>query len=335
MSLVRKLGYGVMAVLIAFDVWLMVVVTTPPKDEKPKVVQFTGGAGGARDFVEYIDGVLDQLPAEEPMSVTQDDITLWALETLPMFGYEGLLNYPVVPSAIELVPTLSPMEHNHILGRALCTYPGAPIAAPNNIEMNFRTANPHSAWFGEGDRFLPTLIHEMIHIQGVCGSGEASETATQLVTLEVLAALVNGGNEEALRPLLQELRDIALASLQLEAWQGTDEDFQEYREFRDTVLTSAVERARFEKSIRFWSQSFSHKAQLTYILRAYNDSVWRHLNTAFADEDSYTGDLYIPEFGDTASRRTLTYDGRRPFKMDDLVYFIENAEDLVREFDRR
>lgn len=302
------------------------------EDETPteEIYQQIGGGGGGRDFVLYLDELIDRLPAEEPMSVSDADIVLWELEILPYFGYEGLVNFPVVPSAVTLTPYLDPMQHNHILGRAYCQAPSSTVEAENRIEMNARTANPHSAWFGAGDRFLPTLVHELIHIQGVCGSGAHSETATQVATYEVLAAMVNHGNMAALRPLLEELRDIALAAMQLDALEAGDEAFAEFTDFQSEVMGSAEADARFQKSMRFWSQSVSHRSQLRYILRAYNAEVFDHIVHAFGN-NGRTAELYLPQYLEAESRIDLDYDGTRTFEIDDLIYFINNAEEIVEE----
>jgi hypothetical protein len=311
----------------------------------PDQVPLVEGEGDMREFVEYLDVLVDKFSAKERvMPVDQQEITAWSLEVLPYFAYERLVNYPVMPDSIAFTPYLDGMMHNHILGRAQCTdLPGLDL--PKTIEMNLRTANPRSAWYGKSDYFLPTLIHELIHIQGVCGDGELSETSTQVVTLEVLASLVNHGNRAVLYPLLLELRDMALAWMNYEAFQAHDDwikepaesrdspdPIEEYAEFRATIVDDAFGNSRWEKARRFWGQDASHQSHYRYILKAYNWGVFEKLLVGFKTGEA--PELYVPDYTldrPGSYRVNTNYPGHRDFPIDDLIYVLKHAAELVED----
>lgn len=287
---------------------------------------------GVREFVVTVDGLLDTL--ERPAISPNDyDIVMWAYEVLPYFEYERVRNGVVIPNSAALTAYLTGMEHQHILGRATCVAPndmpfeGADRPYPFDVELNGRLGNQHSAWYGDPS-YLPTLIHEFAHVQGACGHGEADEHAAQVVTAEILSALVLGGNREALYPLLEELRSWALGWLLYDAINlndGSEEKLAAYKAFRDGVYDDPFETARSDKALRFWDRE--GRSNLSTMLHTYSVTPFVKLVEGFG---SGSVPLVIPNF-EVYERgwEDKPYPGHRKFVVDDFVAFLQSVEALV------
>ena len=202
-----------------------------------------------------------------PKIRTPDDITQWVKEVVPYFSYEmitdpeseyGTYSGPRFPENISFTYYEDERQHSHILGTANCL--------SQSITLNGRYANENSAFYERND-LLVILVHELAHIQGICyGSSRLdSEISAQLATLEVLAALVNHGNKQALGPLLGELRKMSLNAALYMAYE--EERIDDFLSLVTTIVDSPYEQARLAKSARYWVVDKEHES---YILYTYN-----------------------------------------------------------------
>lgn len=286
----QRLQRGVLALLAAASLVALLVVS--PGD--------SSRLSRAAEFALKVDASIDAMQKPEYSAA---DAELWVLEVSPFFSYEGLtpMGMALDPpfAEVEFVPQPDGMSHNHILGYTYCD---------GQVSLNARFVNPVSTWFNR-DEFLGTLTHELIHNLGggFCeGSSESLESRTQLATLEVLAAMANGGNKVALWALLTELRDIAMATVEYEALKAGD--IGVYEELQALIFPGdAVEKSRFDKSMRFWEDDMDG---LMGILDRYNARV-------FKDWQDFQFDVEIPLQGVTA------------VEMNDLKYVIENLDELA------
>lgn len=292
----RRIRRGLAALLLvgAFVVGI-VSASSPPTTYSP-----------AAAFALRIDAALDRLP--EPAQPTYDDLTVyWPFEIAPYFEYEGLTDYEYgVPPIVILEPQLGAMEHVHIAGYTYCE---------DAVFLNARYINPVSVW-NERTEVLATLVHEMVHTVGgdFCSfDSVTAESRTQLGTLEVLAAMANHGNEYAFYALLDELRDIAMSTAELEYIEAGD--IAGFRALYQEVYPEAARLARIDKSLRFWANDME---TLKGILDRYSKVVF---------DDFQDGEFlaYLPGYRQ----------GATTIPMDDLVYVLSNLDELSRYFDRQ
>ena len=273
----------------------------------------------AAELALRLDGLLDQV--EEPkVEITQATIAAWTVEILPYFEYEGITSASVTPDSVKLTLFPSAMENFHVLGQAFCdVFGGGPV------DLNGRVANPTSAWYDK-PFVLATLVHELGHIQGggLCsGSSAELESTTQLVALEVLAAMANGGNELALYALLDELRDMAMGAAHYEAIANGNLDG--YRALVGQVFDAPDEQARAAKSARRWS---SDPATLREILYKYS---WIPVDKILDGlEKGQIPDLKLAPVQETFGFYGRPSNPRRPLVIDDLAYVLEHADELLR-----
>lgn len=253
-----------------------------------------------------IDAVLDQYEAPQEFFPESLD-PYWVFEVAPFFQYEGLTTAEYEPPAVIFEPQRGGADHNHLLGYTYCG---------NEVFINIRVINPMSAWYGWERNPLATLVHEMVHTLGgdFCSLDSATaESATQTAALETLAALANGGNRVALYSLLQELKDMAMGVVLAEALKNDDLDG--YREFRSRIDPSALQEARFEKSMRFWRNDMP---LLMEILDKYSAKVFANVQAGELVAD-------IPSAGGIG-------DGSRDHvPLDDLSYVLANMEEMAED----
>jgi len=338
MSLERFLGRVFPILLVVALVTVLCVMASGcGGGSSPTVYEKYGqGVEGAKRFVEDATEVLDAVPEQyRVMKATNENLVEWELEILPYYDYEGLVNVVKVPDIVEHQPELAGMQHFHILGWAACSAFLDKYHQPHTVHFNNRMFNPVSAWNGDSERYLPTVIHELIHIQGVCDHGWVDENADQDVTMEVGAALVNGGNRAAFYPMIAEYRDIAMAYVFYEALlaqaSGDEDALPDFFEWRRSIITDPFERQRLEKSWRHWN--LTPALQVTYrgILHDYNWTVWQNLQTAM--KTGYTPEIYLPYYSENPGALSdlleeKNYDGTRRFKMDDFLSLIRNMKAL-------
>lgn len=271
----------------------------------------------AAELAYRLDKLLDAIP-EQTIEVTPVAIKEWTFEILPFFEYEGIVGAAIRPESVLLTPYLEAMEHSHVLGRAYCTPAGG-----GPVEINARVANKRSAWYGRPS-FLATLVHELGHIQGggLCSdNSDETESTTQLVTLEVLAAIANGGNGVALLSVLDELRDMLMGAVHYEALLGKIEGWEK---FRAEIYSDTDEIARSEKSKRRWR---SDPALLKEILYKYSWIPVQKILKGLPEQKIPRLLLGEPEW----DGELIPYGAPqpRPLEIDDLAYVIEHAEELV------
>ena len=285
----------VAAVLIATVACVVTGATTSPAQESQ-----------AKLMAERLDRAYDAL--ESVPQARAEDVELWITEVSPFFSYEeldpvaGYMGHDFVTVYWELFNTGT--EFNHIAGYTYCE--GA-------VALNARMVKKLSTWYTK-DIFLGTLIHEAIHnIGGVYCSLDSreAESRTQLGMLEVLAAMANQGNLQALKALVGELRDVASNTYEYELLKA--DKMAEFIKWYTTVLNpgDAFAEAKLMKSYRFWASDW---ATLIGILDRYSNFVFQDMadfkydgwqNVSIAELENFT------------------------VKMDDVKYLLDHLEELV------
>lgn len=313
-TLLRHKGHRLsLAVVLALAA--VIVTTFGQNNESP--IPNTQAALLADD----LDLILDALPKQQ-LEINQRTINEWTAEILPYFEYEGIIASAFVPNEVRLTSYVNAMENFHVLGRAYCSSAGG-----GPIEINARVGNPVSAWYGRTS-FLATLVHELGHVQGggLCSdNSDETESTTQLVTLEVLAAMANGGNKLALYAVLDELRDMLMGAVQYEAMVGKVDG---WREFRERVYSTPEEIARSEKSARRWR---SNRPLLKEILFKYSYVPVQKILKGLPDEKIPKLMLGEPPWDgwDGAVIPYVQPLKPRALAIDDLAYVLDHAEEIL------
>lgn len=293
------------------------------------------------DWAQRFDDLYDAIPrAMYPKMTTDAEIQQWVQEIVPFFSYERVTDPKQetgepfgarYPTSIEYTYYTTGRDHNHLLGTTNCL--------SGEITMNARMTNSTSPFF-ERDDTLVVLVHELAHAQGICWGDDRldSEVSAHLVTLEVMAAMLNRGNTFVLGPLVAELRDMSLAAAQYAATR--DGKLDQYFAFEAELLDDEFERAFEDKARRFWE---SDPAQLTRILEAYNYGPLNELRIAFGQSCVYR-DLYWSKETQDIEADLVHTDApcvngvqlpinwsvfEQPLIVDDLYYFFEHAEGFV------
>lgn len=247
----RRLVAGVATALIS------IALFTPGAGAAPRVINPTYGVPIANEihitiaeeqaFVARLQRQIERLPVVHPIT-SQNDLYTWAIELLPFYSYEGLVDYGIsrLPSDITFVVYPGDSAF-HLLGQAACNADGKDEGP---ISINSRYSNPVSPMYGRDDA-LWTLTHELQHMQGgtFCkGDSPTLETNTQLGSTEVMAAMVNYGNTVALRPFLEEVRDMGIGAI--ESVMPRDA-FNVW--FGNLYHHDPIRMGRFWKSTRHWA----------------------------------------------------------------------------------
>lgn len=261
-----------------------------------------------------LDWLADQLPAK-PMLTSIEEMNEWAIEILPYMAYEGIHEPEAnIPYDLGLFFAMSASAF-HLAGQAMCrTLDEGEVLGP--IILNGRYINPVSTWYGR-ETSLAVLTHELVHMQGgtfCSGKSEDLEANTQIAAMEVMAAMVNHGNKAVLRPLLLELKDMVLASLQY------DLDRAAYMSFRVTLDSDPFTIAAAEKSYRHWGTA---STELKDILYKYN---------------VVPVNAIIEGLGDGTVERVQSVQWNLaddtvevlPLQVDDLQYLFAHVDDYVR-----
>ena len=264
------------------------------------------------------DKLYDSLPESRP-SMTKEDLIKWAVEVIPMFEYEGFVAPARWPKRDEVgfFAFASGDDHNHILGRSNCG---------SYAILNYRVANEHSSWFQDDDT-ITAFIHELAHVQQgpeCAQSVQRVENTAQIMTLEVSSALINQGNLEVLPSLISELRGMAISSAYAAALE--DKDLGKYIHLRGQLSPGAISRAKFEKSTRRWSEN---PARLKDILNFYNVQPLLMTMNAIRFNNNQIQDLALPREQLYQSGSMLSYRPVKTYKLEDLAYFLKNAEAIV------
>jgi hypothetical protein len=141
---------------------------------------------------------------------------------------------------------------------------------------------------------------------------ELVETTAELMSWEVLAGLANQGNRIALFVLIYDLRSGALSTAQGLALAAGNEAMRQFEgELRKVQGHDVLKWARYEKSMRYWANDME---RLEWILANYSAApmnlVARH------------------KFGGTIPDLAMDTD-TRDLEIDDLLYVLEHAEEMV------
>src|SRR3990167_383 len=239
------------------------------------------------------DKAFDKLP--EPKIEYNDRVLAGlAYELIPQFQYEGVTPETEWPKDVKFIIFSDGDSANHVLGSSDCS---------NYAIVNGRMELPLST-FAKTDAAF-TLAHELAHVaqtRAVCDAvvSEEIESSAQIGALEVTAGLA-----------LQENR------------------FNEFHQLRGRLSPGATSEAKFQKSRRRWA---SDPAQLGDILYKYNVKPMNRLIYAVSHKDAQIDDLAFPPihserpYGGSFTVWTLE---KRPVKLDDLAYLIQNVEPLV------
>lgn len=223
--------------------------------------------------------LLETVPEDARFGIrTDEDLLLWTMEIMPYFEYEGIVedkepgeyNGLVYPPVMKFVDYQDGLMSHHVLGRTQIF--------TDEIDLNARMTNPVSAWYGREDS-IGTLVHELSHAQGIKFPAPNSpldeESSAQLVTLEVLAAMVNHGNELVIPTLLDELAHMNMQAAHcLAIRDGFEERFFADRE---QILPNPLDLAASEKADRQWAE-YKDEDKFPYILEAYN---YRPMNAVY------------------------------------------------------
>lgn len=289
-----------------------------------------------------LSALLDELPQKAyPITATNADnfLSNWATEILPWFAYEGVSDPAIPPKDISFYfGPFGPKEYIdgyvfHILGLSACEQIGVapnpfdgeltPVAGP--IWLNGRYINSASPWYQRPD-LVSVLTHELGHSQGICaGPSPYVESSTQIATMEVLAAMANSGNDSVLLSLLFEYRGIVQGALKFEAMRdGLADQYEQLVASVDHY--SAREAAIRDASRRFWNKSDEGRAELRGILYRYElvpyVKIQWGLKYGSLRASATQGRLTAPQ---------MLVPLGTDFKLDDLAYFLANAEVRVEE----
>ena len=202
-----------------------------------------------------------KLPVQH-YAVTPANIRQWENEALPFYKSLGIV--PAItspwPITIEQFTDESRIAmHDQVLAYAQCMFGGG-------IVINARQANPHSAWYAPPD-FLLTLLHETAHMESACGGDTVlDESSAQLIALEVDAALVDTGNDQALLSLIDELRTMSIGSLHYMAM-ADPRLADDYVRFLPTAYPDALDRASVAARDRFWESNPEERKGILYRYR--------------------------------------------------------------------
>lgn len=272
------------------------------------------------NLARRLDSLADRLP-KQPLMTSQDEWYQWALEILPYMSYEGVINGAArIPQDVTpfFVPTARIF---HVAGFAVCRdADDKPATGP--VSLNVRYLNQVSPRYGD-EIALSVLVHELVHMQSgpfCSGLSEDLEANTQIAAMEVMAAMVNHGNRQVLRPLLLELRAMLLAALQYDLGQTA------YLDFLRTLANDPFEVARAEKSLRFWNSQPGGAAELRGILLRYNVVPVNALIEAAQD-----GTVERIQLVDSANYLCPPCGAvsMRPFAADDLYSFWRHMDAFV------
>lgn len=279
---------------------------------------------GALRFAERMDKLADKIEGITPeFPVGSSTLGMWNLEIAPYFVYEGIVGedcpkgdqpyftFACSPPTETYAKVIFLQNYFrtaafHVGGRASCS--------EGSMSINVRYANPVSPKY-QSAAILGVMVHEMAHINGICGPGDLMEPAAQCATVEVLAAMTRHKNKYTLVPFLKEMQgfaeDFAYSKL-LDAGEG-----DKFRKHLERTADSAFNLAGYAKSRDFWKNDME---QLKYILRAYGKVPYLLMVGAMRNPDYKT--LAIDNIPNRTHR----------IEMNDTAYVLEHAEELVKDY---
>jgi len=288
------------------------------------------------------DRLKDKLPESYAYNLhTMEDVDNWINETVPFFEYEGITDPDqdigeygglVYPDNVHFEYYEDGLRHNHVLGTTQIF--------SNEITLNERYSNPISPFYERGDS-VTTLIHELAHAQGIKFDGTLvnSESSAQLAMLEVASAMYFKGNDLLLDNLLDDLRYMHYAAAKYIGLRDGRE--QEVLEARNDIFSSKYDQAKLDKSDRYWKDN---PDRLKQILHDYSFTPITEIHKAMQSGKDEIEGVYLPKNWLDNFRNAPAYypdnngqwkepDKVRtdPLVIDDLAYFIRNADILINE----
>ncbi|MFQ5561254.1 MAG: hypothetical protein ACE5FU_11815 [Nitrospinota bacterium] len=274
-------------------------------DDKLYILNYEEASSVARKFDRLHDMIPEGFDPPE-----HDDLLNVAMEVIPQFGVEGFVERLRYPKEVGLYNYRDADLHNHVLGQSNCN---------DYVIATYRFLNPYSDIYGDTG-WVATLTHELAHIQqaGACfrPSRENVEQSAQIMTLEVLAGMVNGGYDKMLSPLVNELAGMAAGAALSTALR--EDKMDEYKRLRKSLAKDdATSFARFNKAMRYWEDDMP---RLKKILSNYSERPLARVIYAIRENDNEIENLAIRPRQD-----------KKPFLLDDLDYFLTNAEGMITE----
>lgn len=270
---------------------------------------------GALAIAEGLDRIGDQL--EMPAGPTEQGLLdALAFEIIPFFYYDGIIEgQPQMPKLLWLY--YEEDGNFHVAGRYSAWY--------NVATLNVRMVNPYSSWYRRPSSYA-TLAHELAHSQGIVlivtdeKTGRPklhkdTETATQLATLEVLAALARDKAPWAFPVFVRQLQgyvdDFAFScALQ-------EDRMDEYRAYVRRIASSSFGEARFERAMAHWEDDMD---TLKGILKDYGERPYRLLVDALSRGSHLTKQL------DPVPNRW------HRIEMDDTAWIVDNLYRMARDY---
>ncbi|KKQ99001.1 MAG: hypothetical protein UT24_C0029G0013 [Candidatus Woesebacteria bacterium GW2011_GWB1_39_12] len=284
--------------------------------DKDKILSFEE----TRDMVLYFDQISDLLPPAPIIPMNQKNMALLAIEVLPLMKSEGAVGMVRYPQVLE--PVAYPDErHVQVLGQSNC----------NNAALaTFRYANPFSGSYGDTE-WMGVEIHELVHVQQYQASlkgkactyptTENTENTAQIVSWEIMAAMLNYGDRKMIYPLMDELKYRTLGANLALAME--DKRLNEYKKLAQKVNPSSMDAARRNKMDRYWKGRESERRE---ILTNYGLQPMERLVYAIRENDSKVEGLALPDEYNTKGQLYT-----KPFLVDDLVYVIKNGTSIAQQ----
>jgi len=203
-ALIKRGGY---VVAVAGGVLLSADVIRQTQAQEPSPLSKEYAAQLSRRLYQAAEAIAPR----QPDVATIQQVTAFEQEYVPHLASDGLvkdanLQFPTI-SLIDYLPTAGSIGVFHILGEADCRDPKTPIT------LNERLFTPYSPWRERQDTGLviATVAHELAHANQVsCMPFDPlTETATQMVSMNILAGMVMEGNTVALPGFLNQMGEFA------------------------------------------------------------------------------------------------------------------------------
>lgn len=234
---------------------------------------------GALAIAEALDKIGDSLDGP-PLPHAEGDIANLSLEIIPFFYYDRIVDgedYKLIWPKWQL---FDGDANFHVLGR--CRTGDDPL-----VWLNIRYANPWSSSYGRSNLFA-TLVHELAHSQGVfMMASPMSEPTTQLVTVEILAAMVRNRNIWAVPAFVREVQRYASDYAHSKALQDGRE--AEWNAYVERVSDDIYDLAASARAMDHWANDMP---ELKRILKHYGELPWILLVEALSNPGYMSRTLY-------------------------------------------
>ena len=264
--------------------------------------------------VLMLDSYYDKLP-QTGVELDEENMLYYMAEILPHFEKQGIVHSAVLPRTFDHKHWLDDKKHFGIRGRANCM--------TGDMQLNGRYENPKSPWH-DSDRQLTTLVHELTHIQGVCGGGTSAfvESSTQVITAEIMAALVNEGNKDFVRPLVGHLRTIALGATHYTA-------FKENRMDDFHTLLHNLRDSHAAESAWHLGDGENPTANDLYVLQAYYSIPFNRITEGL--RDGKARGVMLPKNYRVNELQMMQKIDQQVLEIDDLAWFLRHIDRVVGE----